>query len=285
MPVPHRPIIHASRSDEGVSCSGHSLPIGAAQSWYLPFGPPHSTESNLISPPRPRGPISTILDGGANEVSRSRAPGSSRPRQEHFDTTALGDHLLVSSSPHHGTPLYHSGEEMPPNSGGGRIVYPRMSTDTQFQVPCRSLYDPPTIQISDLRLAIDQHRPSFPSPSYPASIPNYPRSSEDSSHDLGISPPRELVSAILGMEGITRGPSHASGRSQHENFGQGVSSIDIGTAGPIGQQPRKSQDTPNRKPCNLCKHWHVRCVVVADELGPLCEQCKKKGVQCGFPKK
>ncbi|KAH8114155.1 hypothetical protein DFH11DRAFT_251918 [Phellopilus nigrolimitatus] len=85
IPIPHRPKTRTSRSDAIISRSGRSMLIGAAQSPYLPFGPPHYTEPNFILPPRPRGPISSILDGGTIELSRSRAPGSGRPRHENFD--------------------------------------------------------------------------------------------------------------------------------------------------------------------------------------------------------
>ncbi|KAH8114154.1 hypothetical protein DFH11DRAFT_1596165 [Phellopilus nigrolimitatus] len=187
---------------------------------------------------------------------------------------------------------------MPQNGSGERIVYPLVHTNAQGQALGRPVYplrtsahEFPMTQAPDLFLAIDQYRPSLPSPSYPGSTPNFSHSSVDYSHNSVISPPphpHKLVSATVGMEGmeegIMHGPSHASGHSQHENVGQGVSSIAIEPAGPIGQQPRKSQKTTNRNPCTLCKYWHVRCVVVADELGPLCEQCRGRGLRCEFPR-
>ncbi|KAH8114159.1 hypothetical protein DFH11DRAFT_252122 [Phellopilus nigrolimitatus] len=296
------------------------MPSGAAQPPYLPFGPPHYTEPNFILPPRPRGPTSTILDGWNNELPRSQAPGSGRPRHENFDlagsavtpfprqancliyptirheldTTAFENHLPLLSSPHYGTPFYQPMGAMPPNGGRERTVYPRMDTSAQFQAPGpraypfgTSAHDLPTTQTSDLLFAINQLRPSFASPSHPASIPNHPRSSDDSSLDFEISPPPrpyEPDSATFGMrESVSRWTSHASGRPQHENFG--IFSNAIESPSPIKQQPQKSQNATNRNPCNLCKRWHVRCVVVADELDPLCEQCRKKGVKCEFAKK
>ncbi|KAH8103238.1 hypothetical protein DFH11DRAFT_1884237, partial [Phellopilus nigrolimitatus] len=85
MPTPWRLETQNSGLDEGISRSGPSMLISAVQPPYLSFGPPHYAESNFILPPRPRGPISSILDGGTIELFRSRVPGSGRPRHENFD--------------------------------------------------------------------------------------------------------------------------------------------------------------------------------------------------------
>ncbi|KAH8114153.1 hypothetical protein DFH11DRAFT_1769289 [Phellopilus nigrolimitatus] len=239
MPAPHRPITHISRTtgatDEGISRSGPSMLIGAAQPPYL----------------SPRGPISSILDGGTIELSRSRAPGSGRPRHEHFD---LAD-------------------------------FAAMPDPRQVNWPAPSDYS--HSQENPFLLVIEQHSPSFTSLSYPASTPSYPLSSVDSSDDCSSPPrPREPDSTIFGMkESIARWASHASGFPQHENFVQRDSSIATEPASPIKQQPQKARNVINRNPCKICKRRHEKCVVVASNFGPLCEKCKKRGVMCKFSKK
>ncbi|KAH8110483.1 kinase-like domain-containing protein [Phellopilus nigrolimitatus] len=62
-----------------------------------------------------------------------------------------------AAAPHFGAPLHRPGEEMPPNGGAERIVYPRINTNAQSETPGRrayplgtSAYDPPTTQTFDL---------------------------------------------------------------------------------------------------------------------------------------
>ncbi|KAH8103241.1 hypothetical protein DFH11DRAFT_292432 [Phellopilus nigrolimitatus] len=183
MPTPWRLETQASGLNEGISRSGPSMLISAVQPPYLSFGPAHCTESSFFLPPRPRGPVSTILVGGTIELSRSRMPGSGRPRHENFDlagsavtpfprqancliypairheidTTASENHLPLLSSPHYGTPFYYSGEDMPPNYGRECVVSPRMYTNAQFQAPGNRAYslgisvlDPATTETPDL---------------------------------------------------------------------------------------------------------------------------------------
>ncbi|KAH8114146.1 hypothetical protein DFH11DRAFT_1544379 [Phellopilus nigrolimitatus] len=227
MPIPGRLATQISGLDEGISCSGPSMPSGAAQSPYVPFGPLYRAESNSILPPRPRGPISTTLDGGTNRALpltsawRTGLHTSDVPysQEDPFDPLSLTylaiRHEVDTTAPEivcrfshrliTGLPSYQSGEETPQNGGGERT-----------------------------NLAINQHRPSLPSSPIP----------DDPSHFSKICPPpqpRERVSATLGVEeDIAHDPLHASGRSPHENFSLGVSSVTVEPPSPIEQQPSNS---------------------------------------------